>query len=123
MRLSNVLERFSLVSGLEGKELSRYAPLCADAISRIKAGMKLPLESLGDEDVRRLEGCAAAMSFYKYTLCAPEGSVESFGAGALSIRLGKNPIERARMMLMEECRAVAHIVSFEDDFAFRGVRV
>ena len=123
MRLNEVIRRFSLVSGLEGEDLSRYAPLCADAISQVKARMVVSLETLGDEDVRRLEACAAALGFYKYTLISSDGAVDSFEAGNLRVRMGENAVERAKMMLFEEQKAVSDIACFDDDFALKGVRI
>jgi len=122
LRLSEVIERFSLISGLEGEELSRYVPLCVDAVSRIKC-RACGAEKLGLGDVRRLENCAAALAFYKYALYSQEGTIESFEAGAVKVSLGKGLLERARMILDEELRGAQDIVSLEDDFAFKGVRV
>lgn len=122
MRLNEVLERFSLISGLEGEELSRYAPLCIDAISGIKS--RVPkLDKIGCEDMRRLVNCAAALAFYKYTLYAPEGLAESFDTGSLSVKMSKSPQERARLILTQELRGAEDIVCFDDDFVFKGVAV
>ncbi len=122
MRLNFIIDRFSLISGLKPQEVSKWTPLCVDAKMqierRVRSGVKLD-----EEKEIRLSNCAAALAFYKYSLCAPENSVESFSVGTMSVKISAEEKERAKNLWLMEEREAEDLLESEQDFAFVGVAI
>ena len=123
MRLNLILDRFSLISGLEPEKVSRWTPLCIDAKMQIEAMVKAGVDRDEEATVVRLSNCAAALAFYKYSLYAPDSNVESFTAGSVSIRLSETERERARGVWQEALESASDILDAPLEFSFRGVRI
>lgn len=119
MRLNYVLDRFALISSLEGEELSKWAPLCKDAMEEL-----MPYAenfSLSDETkVRRLSNLAGVLAYYKYCLYTA-GNVKSLTIGALSISEGDTQIEHAKNLFETEKAAVSDLLKNTEEFSFQRV--
>jgi len=122
LRLNLVIDRFALISGLEPEEVSRWTPLCADAVVQIE-GMKRSKVKDDEKTIRRLSFCAAALAYYKYTLFTKEAAVSSFSAGNLSVGISVTERERAKQLWEEELRGASDLLEAQSDFCFLGVRV
>src|SRR5574344_624870 len=81
--IGNVLKRFSLISGLEGEKLSRWTPLCEDAVDFCSS--HLTKSELSENQERCFCNLAAAFAYYKFCICDFDG-VNTFVAGDVQIR-------------------------------------
>ena len=63
MRIERIAERFSLLSGLEGDELSKWTPLLKDAIAYVSALLKPNVKA--ENHLERLESATATYAYYK----------------------------------------------------------
>lgn len=121
MSFYDVLRRFELLSGLEGKDLSRYSELCKEASEDIKARLKVPESSLTDGEKLRLSYTAGALAFYKYCLYTAVTEPDSFSAGEVSINMNDKKADAAKRLFEEEYKALSRILS-DSEFVFRRVR-
>ncbi len=121
MSLSDVINRFSLVSGLDPKEISMYLPMIVDAIAVFEE--KTKGRELSALETRRLTHACAVYAYYKVSLCRNTEELSSFKAGDVSISV---EIVRANALSMweKERDELSDIISFSDsDFSFLGVSV
>lgn len=123
MRLNVIIDRFSLISGLEPEEVSLWTPLCVDAKVYIEGRIKPGVDQEDENVKRRLSNCAAALAFYKYSLCCSQADVESFVAGSMNIRLSQTERQRAKTLWQEEAESAEDLLSLPVSFSFKGVRV
>ena len=120
MNLHDIIERFTLVSGLTMSEASRYLPLITDCHDyfeeRIGAG-------LTPAQLRRLSYACAVYAYYRVCLLMRDGGCDTFKAGDVQISAAKigELCEAARRMWYEERSVIADIADFDDGFAFRSV--
>ena len=122
MRLSDVLNRFALISRLEPEEVSKWTVLCVDAMQYLKQRLVVDTE-LCEADMKRLSNAAAALAYYKFTLYSPSAAVKSFTAASLTVSMGEDEKQRAKNLWQEEQSFVSDLVRFDDDFCFKGVRI
>ena len=121
MSLNDVINRFLLVSGLDGREVSLYLPVILDAKTYFEE--KTAGRILTDADRRRLTHACAVYAFYKISLCNNADFLTSFQAGDVSFSL-ESLRDRAQALWEQERSEIGELVSFEDaGFSFRGVRV
>lgn len=121
MSFYDVLRRFELLSGLEGKDLSRYSHLCKEAAEDIKAKLKVPEESLADGKCLRLAYTAGALAFYKYCLYISATEPESFSAGEVKVTMSDQRLKSAKRLFEEEYRALSDVLC-DSGFYFGRVR-
>lgn len=107
MSFYDVLRRFELLSGLEGKDLSRFSDLCKEAMYDIKAKLKVPEKSLTDGVKLRLSYTAGALAFYKYCLYISVTEPESFSAGEVKVTMSDKKVQAAKRLFEEEYRALS----------------
>ena len=120
MKLSDVIERFALISGLEGEELSRWHPLCVDAMTQVHS--MATAEALSDAmSSRRLSNLAGVLAYYRYVLYTRE-NVKDFGAGSVSITFGEDDLKAAEKMWETEKGLLSEFL-LPSDFCFQRVRV
>ena len=119
MRHNLVMDRFALVSSLSGEELSRWVPICRDAMDEV-ASMVEESSLSDDANVRKLSNLAGVLAYYKYCLYT-EGDMKSLTLGALSIQEGNSRCENARKLFEEEKAAISALLKTEGEFAFRRV--
>ena len=118
MRLKEIIERFTLVSGLEMKDVSRYLPIIADC----KAYFESLAPALGENDQRRLEHACAVYAFYRISQLGRLDDLRSFKVG--DVQMNVEAIGEAAKKLWEtERENISDIVDISGGFAFRSVRV
>ncbi len=122
MRLNEVINRFALVSGLEPHEVSMWTPVCIDAMLQIKS--KALKEALSDEEsVLRLCALAGVLAYCKYCLYMEREEVKSFTAGSVSITKAQSDTKKACELWEFEKNCAKDLLSCDDDFCFRGVKL
>lgn len=121
MSFYDVLRRFGLLSGLEGKDLSRYSELCNEAAEDIKAKLKVPEKSLSDSNKLRLAYTAGALAFYKYCLIITATEPDSFSAGEVKVSVGDKKLLGAKRLFEEEYKALSDVLC-DSDFYFGRVK-
>ena len=68
MNISEVIKKFSILSGLSGESVHPWISICEESIFEIRTKLR---EGINEEDYKdKLNSAAAALSFYKYVLCA-----------------------------------------------------
>lgn len=122
MRLSDVLERFTLVSGLEPEEVSKWTVLCVDAMNEISDCI-LPSKGKSEKEALRLSKAAGVYAYYKYCLYTYSSKIKTFSAGVISVTTSQDEMAHARNMWEAEKAACADLISDKGDFCFRGVAV
>ncbi len=122
MRLSDVIDRFTLVSGLEPEEVSKWTVLCVDAMNEISDSVQ-PLKSKSEKDSLRLSNAAGVYAYYKYCLYTYSSRVKTFSAGVISVTASDDEMEHARKMWEAEREMCADLLSDKGDFCFKGVAV
>ena len=118
MRLKEIIERFTLVSGLEMKDVSRYLPVIADC----KAYFEALIPALGEEDLRRVEHACAVYAFYRVSQMGRLDDLRSFKVG--DVQMNVEAIGEAAQKLWEtERESISDLVDISGGFAFRSVSV
>ena len=118
MRLKEIIERFTLVSGFERKDVSRWLPVIMDA----KAYFEERIPALSEGDLRRVENACAVYAFYRISRMGRMDELRSFKVG--DIQMNVEAVGEAARQLWEAERAgIADIVELGGDFAFRSVSV
>lgn len=121
MSFYDILRRFGLLSGLEGKDLSRYSELCKEAAEDIRAKLKVPEKSLPSGKKLRLSYAAGALAFYKYCLLITATEPESFSAGDVRVSISDKKLISAKRLFEEEYRALSDVLS-DSGFYFGRVK-
>ena len=121
MRLNEVINRFSLVSGLEPSEITKWTPVCVDAMNEIKS-KALP-GILENEDVLRLSACAGVLAYYRYCLYKNGDRTKRFTAGSVSVTMENTDAQRAHKLWEFERKSVEELLVSTEDFCFRRVNV
>ncbi len=121
MSFYDVLRRFELLSGLEGKDLSRYTELCKEASEEMTARLKVDEESLTSGEKLRLAYAAGALAFYKYCLYTLISEPDSFSAGEVSVSMSDKKADAAKRLFEEECKGLGRVIS-DDGFYFGRVK-
>lgn len=122
MNLNDIIERFTLVSGLTMSEASRYLPLMTDCKEFFEE--KLPAD-LTPAQQKRISHACAVYAYYRVCMLMRDGGYETFKAGDVQISAAKlgELCEAAQRMWNEERRVIADIAAFDDGFAFRSVMI
>ena len=118
MRLKEIIERFTLVSGFEMRDVSRFLPIIADC----KAFFEARSGELGESDLRRAEHGCAVYAFYRIAQMGRLDDLKSFKVG--DVQMDVEAIGEAAVKLWETERDnIADIIDVGGEFAFRSVRV
>ncbi len=121
MKLSYVIDRFALISGVEGEELSKWTPVCVESMDEVKAMANA--EALSQESSsKRLSALAGVLAYYKYTLYAGE-NIKSITAGTVSITNFQEARVRAKELFEREKTELASLLDCSKDFCFTRVSV
>lgn len=67
MDISEVIEKFAILSGLRGDDISPWVYICEDSVEEIRGRLREGVDE--SKHNRELCAAAAALSFYKYVLC------------------------------------------------------
>ena len=117
MSLKEIIVRFTLVSGLEMKEVSRFLPIIEDC--RLYFEERLH-DGLGDADMRRAAHACAVYAFYKISMTANTDALSSFRVGDVQMQI--EPLGAyAERLWAEECEQITDIMDIGG--FFRSVRV
>ena len=122
MRLNEVINRFSLVSGLEPSEVTKWTPVCVDAMNEIKRKV-LPGVLEDEGNVLRLSACAGVLAYYRYCMYKNGDRTKQFTAGAVSVTMENSDTEKAQKLWEFERRSVEDLLTSTEDFCFRRVNV
>ena len=122
MNLNDVIERFTLVSGLKMSDASRYLPLIADCKEIFEERVT---DALSPAREKRLAHACAVYAYYRVCMLIRDGGLDSFKAGDVQIDVKKldEICIAAQRMWNEERGIIADIADFDDGFAFRSVSV
>ncbi|MGN0459312.1 MAG: hypothetical protein ACI4HL_00195 [Ruminococcus sp.] len=122
MRIERVAERFSLLSGIEGEELSKWTPLIKDSVAYVSALIKPGVKE--SEHLERLESASATYAYYKWILCSEEKDSSSFKAGDLSVSQSHSGAtsQLAYQLWKQSLNEIADI-TVTNNFFFKGVGV
>lgn len=122
MRLSDVINRFTLLSGLEPEEVSKWTVLCVDAMNEISP-LILPSKGKSEKEALRLSNAAGVYAYYKYCMYTYSSRVESFSAGMISVSQKDDEMENARKLWEAEKELCSDLLCDTRDFCFKGVAV
>lgn len=122
MRIERVAERFSLLSGLEGEELSKWTPLLKDGVAYVSALLKKGVKE--ENHLERLESATATYAYYKWILCSEDNNATSFKAGDVTVSQSHSgaTADWAYQLWKQSLNEIADI-TVSDDFFFKGVEV
>ena len=118
MSLNEIIERFTLVSGYERKEISRFLPIIIDCREFFEE--RVGGELTGSQRRRIIHACAV-YAYYRISRLGNDTGVDSFKAGDVQITM--NHGEAASKLWEEEKAAIADIVRIDDGYFFRAVRI
>ena len=119
MRFKEIIERFTLVSGLELKDVSRFLPILGDCRAYFES--LLP-EELSESDQRRAEHACAVYAFYRVSQMGRPDDLRSFKVG--DVQMDVDAIGEAAKKLWESEREnVSDLIDISGGFAFRSVSV
>lgn len=122
MRIERVAERFSLLSGIEGEELSKWTPLIKDSASYVSALIKPGIKE--SEHLELLESASASYAYYKWVLCSEEKDSSSFKAGDLTVSQSHSgATSQLAYQLWKQSLSEIADITVSDDFFFKGVEV
>lgn len=122
MRLSDVILRFTLVSGLEPEEVSKWTVLCVDAMNEISESVRSS-KGKSEKEALRLSNAAGVYAYYKYCLYTYSSKIKTFSAGVINVTSTEDEMEHARKMWEAEKEMCADLLVDKGDFCFKGVAV
>ena len=117
MRLKEIIERFTLVSGFEMKDVSRFLPIIIDC----KAYFESRIPELDDGDLRRVEHACAVYAFYRISQMGRLDDLHSFRVG--DVQMNIEAIGEIKQLWDAERENISDIVDIGSSFAFRSVRI
>lgn len=118
MRFKEIIERFTLVSGYEMKDVSRFLSIIEDC----KALFESRCGELNENDLRRAEHACAVYAFYRISQMGRLDDMKSFKVG--DVQMNMEAIGQAAQKLWEtERENISDIIDFGGEFAFRSVRI
>lgn len=115
--LKNVLKRFSVISGLEGEEFSKWSFLCNESLNYVLEHMLK--DELNECEEQKICSLAASIAFYKLTLYDFDG-VTSFTAG--DVHISKENIQKKAAIIMNEEMSRCNDITDFGSVCFFGVK-
>ncbi len=118
MSLKEIIDRFTLVSGLDRKEISRCLPILEDCRLYFEARLH---ENLSEADQRRAAHACAVYAFYKVSMMGASDALSSFRVGDVQMQMQPRDAYAAQLWAEEE----ANLSDIMDlgGAVFRSVRV
>ncbi len=120
MSLNEIIERFTLVSGYERKEISRYLPIIIECKEYFEE--RISRELTGPEHRRVVHACAV-YAYLRISRLGRDTGVSSFKAGDVQLIMDDDGGTSAEKLWEDEKASIAGIVAIDDDFSFRAVRI
>lgn len=119
MSLKEIIERFTLVSGLEMQEVSRWLPIILDCKEFFEEHLR---GELSEADSRRAAYACAVYAHYKISLICGSEEVASFKVG--DVQFAPLPqADVAEKMWLSERGSIGDILDICGEFAFRSVSI
>ena len=118
MSLKEIIVRFTLVSGLEMKEVSRFLPIIEDC----RLFFESRIGELCEADMRRLEHACAVYAFYKIGMTGSADGLSSFKVGDVQMEMDDRRAYAEKLWAAER-ESISDIIDVSGGFAFRRVRV
>ncbi|MGN0519083.1 MAG: hypothetical protein ACI4II_10215 [Acutalibacteraceae bacterium] len=116
MDLNRIIARFAVLADLSIAQTSDFTDICTDSMNHIDSITAITEPS--EADISMLEGAAAALSFYKYTLfLMGSGSARGFSAGDFSLDGLGAAADHALALWMQAKKEISHLIR-DDDFTF-----
>lgn len=116
MNISDVVEKFSILSGLSGDSLERWTYICDDSILEIRS--KLRDGVVEDDHNRVLCAAAAALSFYKYVLISViSNDIDTENPYIVSNNFTK---DLASSIWLEYKQLISNLI-VDEKFVFKGI--
>ena len=118
MRLKEIIERFTLVSGFEMKDVSRFLPIIADCREFFEERLTDP----SDTDLKRAEHACAVYAFFRISQLGRLDDLSSFKVG--DVQMNVEAVGEAAKKLWEaERENISDLIDMGGSFAFRSVSI
>lgn len=118
--IQEVLERFSIIAGLNIDQAVPWTALCSESIEEIGMHVKEGVDAL--KNSRRLGAAAAALTFYRYIMYkACGGGLESFTAGDISVKNDKRASLQIAFTVWRDARSSVADLLDDEDFIFERI--
>lgn len=118
-----ILKRFALMANLDVLEAVKWIDICAEAGEYIAARIN-PDANLASA-AKSLNAAAAALAFYKYTLCKnPSDNTSEYRVGEISVKekSGENAcVDEARELWEQSKISISQYLK-DEDFGFLQVK-
>lgn len=116
MDLNRIIARFAVLADLSISQTADFTDICTDSmgyIAKITA-----VDEPSESDIGILEGAAAVLSFYKYTLfLIGSGSARGFSAGDFSLDGLGTAADHALSLWIQAKKEISHLIK-DDGFTF-----
>ena len=119
MSLKDIIERFTLVSGFEMSDVSRFLPIIIDYKEYFESRLR---EGLSELDLRRAANACAVYAFYRITMLGRVDELVSFKVGDVQMNVEAAGAAAEKLWKIER-ENISDIADIESGFAFRSVRV
>ena len=120
MSLNEIIERFTLVSGYERKEISRFLPIIIDCKEFFEERI---VGELTASQRRRVIHACAVYAYYRISRLGRDTGVSNFKAGDVQLVMDDDAGVNAETLWAEEKAAIADLVAIDDGFSFKAVSV
>ena len=120
LNIQDVLEKFSIISGLDTQKISQWVYLCRESLDRIVSRLKEDVDV--EKNIERITTAAASLAFYKYTLYqASNGGLESFKAGDITIKNDKKESLNIAFKIYKDAQISILDLLEDENFIFERV--
>ncbi len=118
--IQEVLERFSIIAGLNIDQAAPWTSLCSESIEQIRVYVKEGVDV--SKNSRRLGAAAAALTFYRYIMYkASGGGLESFTAGDISVKNDKKVSLQIALAVWRDAKSSVADLLNDEDFIFERI--
>lgn len=119
MRIDDVVERFTRLSGLSAEEVSQMLGLITDCTEELTERIISDCDCEGN--CRRITAAAAALANYRYRLlAASRGEDRNIKVGDVTIGEDSGSLECAKKIYLQCISNIADII-IDSDFYFEGI--
>lgn len=119
MSLNEIIERFTLVSGYERKDVSRYLKVIIECKDFFEERISRELTA---SEYRRVIHACAVYAYYRISRFSRDTGVSNFKAGDVQLVMDDSS-DAAQKLWEEEKADVADLVALDDSFSFKAVRI
>lgn len=120
MDLTDVLNRFALISGITSEKSIFWSSVCRDSINEVTLRIKSGVDTNLDKNKRRLVNAAACLSFYKYAVYK---SYDANSASDASTASQKQAYMKNAYQIWSEAEASVSDLLNDNRFVFERVEI